>query len=75
MASIRKTKKFLKNSKGFLTIKIKDESIENGDILFVTSDDTMTFRMFGVVFSFNDYTFKTVDTACNEVFTNHINLF
>ena len=51
MASIRKTKKFLKNSKGFLTIKIKDESIENGDTLFVTSDDTMTFRMFGVVFS------------------------
>ena len=51
MASIRKTKKFLKNSKGFLTIKIKDENIENGDTLFVTSDDTLTFRMFGVVFS------------------------
>lgn len=51
MASIRKTKKLLKNSKDFLTIKIKDESIENGDTLFVTSDDTMTFRMFGVVFS------------------------
>lgn len=51
MASIRKTKKFLKNSKDFLTIKIKDENIENGDTLFVTSDDTMTFRMFGVVFS------------------------
>lgn len=51
MASIRKTKKLLKNSKDFLTIKIKDESIENGDTLFVTSDDTMTFRMFDVVFS------------------------
>ena len=51
MASIRITKKLLKNSKGFLTIKIKDENIEDGDTLFITPDDTMTFRMFGVVFS------------------------
>ena len=51
MASIRVTKKLLKNSKGFLTIKIKDESIEEGDTLFITPDDFMTFRMFGVVFS------------------------
>jgi len=52
MASIRKLKKFLKNSKGFLTIKIKDESIEDGDTLFINPDDAMTFRQFGVVFSY-----------------------
>ena len=51
MASIRKTKKFLKNSKDFLTIKIKHESIEDGDTLFITPDDSMKFRQFGVVFS------------------------
>ena len=51
MASIRVTKKLLKNSKGFLTIKIKDESIEDGDTLFITPDDSMTFKQFGVVFS------------------------
>ena len=51
MASIRVIKKLLKNSKGFLTIKIKDENIEDGDTLFITPDDTMTFKMFGVVFS------------------------
>ena len=41
MASIKVTKKLLKNSKGFLTIKIKDESIEDGDTLFITPDDSM----------------------------------
>lgn len=51
MASIRVTKKFLKKNKGFLTIKLKDESIEDGDTLFITPDDTTTFRQFGVVFS------------------------
>ena len=51
MASIRTTKKLLKKSKGFLTIKIKEENIEDGDTLFITPDDIMTFRMFGVVFS------------------------
>ena len=51
MASIRATKKLLKKSKGFLTIKIKEENIEDGDTLFITPDDIMTFRMFGVIFN------------------------
>ena len=51
MASIRVTKKLLKNSKGFLIIKIKDGNIEEGDTLFITPDDSMTFGQFGVVFS------------------------
>ena len=38
----------------------------------------VTFRIHPALWmghSFDDYTFKTVDSACNEIFTNHINLY
>ena len=38
----------------------------------------VTFRIHPTLWmgsSFEDYTFKTVNSAINEVFTNHVNIF
>jgi hypothetical protein len=48
MASIRKTKKFLKMRKQAVTFSVKDWDIEEGNKALVTMDCSFEFTKFGV---------------------------